>query len=145
MYMLRLHRYFEGSIVTGLVALFCSFPLTAQAGGFALNEQSVSGLGVAFAGGAAQASDASTIFFNPAGIALLNQGEFLLGTEFVIPQANFVNDGSRYKLPNTPFNNLPISGGNGATAEFSTSCRTFTCHSLFFEARNTETCRSALV
>ena len=113
MYMLRLHRYFEGSIVTGLVALFCSFPLTAQAGGFALNEQSVSGLGVAFAGGAAQASDASTIFFNPAGIALLNQGEFLLGTEFVIPQANFVNDGSRYKLPNTPFNNLPISGGNG--------------------------------
>src|SRR5215471_13949778 len=103
----------KGIFVTVSVALLGPFVHCVQAGSFALNEQSVSGLGVAYAGGAARASDVSTIFFNPAGIALLNQGEFLLGTEFVIPQANFVNDGSRYTLPNTPFNNLPISGGNG--------------------------------
>jgi long-chain fatty acid transport protein len=84
-----------------------------SASGFALNEQSVSGLGVAYAGGAAQASDASTIFFNPAGIALLDQGELQLGGHFVAPQAQFTNEGSRYRLPNTPFNNVPISGGDG--------------------------------
>ena len=113
MYMLKLHRCLESSIVTGLVALVYSSPLTAQAGSFALNEQSVSGLGVSYAGGAAQASDVSSLFFNPASIALLNQGELQFGGQLLIPSATFTNEGSRYKLPNTPFNNLPISGGNG--------------------------------
>ena len=110
---LKIHRYFKGVIVATCVALFWTLAQPVQAGSFALNEQSVSGLGVAYAGGAAQASDVSTIFFNPAGIALLNQGEFQFGGQFIIPQANFTNEGSRYKLPNTPFNNLPLSGGNG--------------------------------
>ncbi len=39
----------------------------AQAGGFALIEQSGSGLGNAFSGSAAAAEDSSTIYFNPAG------------------------------------------------------------------------------
>jgi long-chain fatty acid transport protein len=43
-------------------------PLGAYGGSFSLNEQSVSGLGTAYAGGAAQAEDASTLFFNPAGV-----------------------------------------------------------------------------
>ncbi len=30
-----------------------------------------------------------------------------------MPSAEFHNEGSRYNLPGTPFNNLPISGGNG--------------------------------
>jgi long-chain fatty acid transport protein len=110
---LKLHRLFKGAIVTVSVAYLFSSSHTAQAGSFALNEQSVSGLGAAYAGGAAQASDASTIFFNPAGIALLNGGELQFGGHFIIPQAKFTNEGSRYKLPNTPFNNLPLSGGNG--------------------------------
>jgi long-chain fatty acid transport protein len=113
MHMLKLHRCLNSGIVTGLVAFVYLSPLAALAGSFALNEQSVSGLGVAYAGGAAQASDVSTLFFNPAGIALLNQGEIQLGGQLIIPQANFTNEGSRYKLPNTPFNNLPLSGGNG--------------------------------
>ena len=113
MRILKIHRYLKGIIVTTSVAFAWPFAHPVQAGSFALNEQSVSGLGVAYAGGAAQASDVSTIFFNPAGIALLHEGEFQLGAQGVIPQANFTNDGSRYKLPNTPFNNLPLSGGNG--------------------------------
>jgi len=104
MHMLKLHRCLNSGIVTGLVAFVYLSPLAALAGSFALNEQSVSGLGVAYAGGAAQASDVSTLFFNPAGIALLNQGEIQLGGQLIIPQANFTNEGSRYKLPNTPFN-----------------------------------------
>ena len=46
---------------------------SASAAGFALIEQSVSGLGNAFAGGAAVAEDAITIFFNPAGMARLKK------------------------------------------------------------------------
>ena len=110
---MKSRRNLKGAIVTTSVALLWTLAQSAQAGSFELNEQSVSGLGVAYAGGAAQASDVSTIFFNPAGIALLNQGEFQLGGHFLIPQANFANEGSRYNLPNTPFNNLPLSGGNG--------------------------------
>lgn len=101
--------------IISIVLVACAVVNIAQtyAGGFALNEQSVSGLGTAYAGGAAQAEDASTIFFNPAGIALLSQGEFQLGGQFVMPQATFTNEGSRYDLPKSPANGLPLSGGNG--------------------------------
>ena len=45
----------------------------ASAAGFALIEQSASGLGNAFAGAAATAEDASTVFFNPAGMSQLRE------------------------------------------------------------------------
>src|SRR4051812_10273213 len=70
-------------------------------------------MGTAFAGGAASAEDASTIFFNPAGLTLLDQGEFQMGLHYIIPSAEFRNQGTRYNLPGTPFNNLPVVGGNG--------------------------------
>ena len=38
------------------------------AGGFALNEQSISGMGTGFAGRSSSADDASTVFGNPAGM-----------------------------------------------------------------------------
>lgn len=44
---------------------------SALASGFALKEQGISGLGNAYAGAAAIAEDASTIFYNPAGMARL--------------------------------------------------------------------------
>ena len=109
----NVRRLSAGVIVAVLGVLPVCNPPSADAGSFALNEQSVSGLGTAYAGGAAQAEDASTIFFNPAGIALLEQGEFQLGGQFVMPQATFTNEGSRYNLPNTSANGLRISGGNG--------------------------------
>jgi long-chain fatty acid transport protein len=108
----HLNRFWRRAIVTATVAFYAFNPCPSNGGSFALNEQSVSGLGVAYAGGAAQAEDASTIFFNPAGIALLNQGELQLGGQFIAPRANFTNQGSRYNLPNTPINGLPLSGGN---------------------------------
>ena len=43
----------------------------AAASGFQLMEQNASGLGAAYAGSAAVAEDASTVFFNPAGISFL--------------------------------------------------------------------------
>ncbi|MFL6594040.1 MAG: OmpP1/FadL family transporter [Chthoniobacterales bacterium] len=93
-----------------------SSPLAARAGSFLLNEQSVSGLGLSFAGGAAQAEDASTLFFNPAGVVLLEQGELQLGANLIAPSDKFSIEGSRYNLPGTPFDGLPLVGNNGGDA-----------------------------
>jgi long-chain fatty acid transport protein len=99
--------------VTATVAFNGFVCLSARAGSFVINEQSVSGLGTAYAGGAAQAEDASTIFFNPAGIALLPQGEFQAGLHYIMPSGTFSNNGSIISAPGTPFNGAKITGGNG--------------------------------
>ena len=57
-------------IVINAVAFGLFLPVLARAGSFQLSEGSVSSLGTAYAGGAASAEDVSTMFFNPAGIAL---------------------------------------------------------------------------
>src|SRR5258708_4733721 len=106
-------RCFDCSFGTAIVALLGFSSYQARAGSFLLNEQSVSGLGTAYAGGAAQAEDASTIFFNPAGIALLQQGEFQAGLHYVMPSGTFSNEGSSISAPGTPFNGARITGGNG--------------------------------
>jgi long-chain fatty acid transport protein len=86
------------------------------AGSFQLSETSVSGLGTAFAGGAASANDASTLFWNPAGLARLDYGEFQMGLHAIIPSDEYTDRGSRYNLPGTPFNGLTVVGNNGGNA-----------------------------
>lgn len=49
------------------------------ASGFALNEQSISGMGVGFAGRSSSAEDASTVFGNPAGMSRLKKEQVSLG------------------------------------------------------------------
>lgn len=53
-------------------------PAVAQASGFSLLEQSASRLGTAFAGTAAAADDATTNYFNPAGLVELDAPESVL-------------------------------------------------------------------
>ena len=84
-----------------------------QAAGFQLFEQSVSGLGTSFASTAA-AEDASTVWWNPAGMSYLPGGNFTLGGHILKPVAKFENQGSRTLLP--PPSGLPMSGGNGGDA-----------------------------
>ncbi len=82
----------------------------AFAGGFALNEQSVTGLGNAFAGSAAALEDASTIFFNPAGLTRL-PGNSVVGAGYAIfPGVRFQNQGSIVRT------GAPLLGGNGGNA-----------------------------
>jgi hypothetical protein len=50
---------------------------SAYANGLALNEQSASGLGNAFAGGGASAEDVNTIFFNPSGMTYLPDNQLM--------------------------------------------------------------------
>ena len=100
-------------IATVIITLWLTSLTSTRAGSFSIHEQSVSGLGSAYAGGAVQAEDASTIFFNPAGIALLDRGELQGGAQGILPSARFTNQGSRLVAPGTPFDGVPLSGGNG--------------------------------
>ena len=81
--------------------------VTGFAGAFQINEQSVSGLGVAFAGGAAVAGDASTLFFNPAGMALLKDAQSQTALHYIKPRAEFDNKGATYGGA------FPIRGSDG--------------------------------
>jgi long-chain fatty acid transport protein len=78
-----------------LITVLCSsVSLTASAAGFALIEQSASGMGNAFSGGAAAAEDASTIFFNPAGMTYLPDDQLVISGHGIRPSAEFSNNGS---------------------------------------------------
>ncbi len=67
---------------------------SAWGSGFALIEQSVSEMGTAYAGASAQATDASTIFFNPAGMTRLPGAQTVAGMQVIIPEAKFNDKGS---------------------------------------------------
>lgn len=72
--------------------------------GFALIEQSASGMGAAFAGAGAVAEDASTIFFNPAGMSFLDGRQAVLAVHWIAPKASFSNGDSRAA------NGAPLTG-----------------------------------
>jgi long-chain fatty acid transport protein len=63
--------------------------VTAQAAGFALIEQGGSGMGNAYAGASAVAEDASTIFFNPAGMTYINGTQAVGAIHLIKPNAEF--------------------------------------------------------
>jgi long-chain fatty acid transport protein len=78
----------------------------ALAGGFSLQGQSAAELGVAYAGAAAAAEDASTIADNPAGLGRLTQPEFVVSGTIVNTNLPFTNIASR--LPT----GMPMNGPN---------------------------------
>ena len=70
------------------------FSSAASSAGFSLIEESASGLGNAFAGGAASAEDASTVFFNPAGMTRLSGTHLSIVMHAIKPTVRFSNAGS---------------------------------------------------
>src|ERR1051325_9912380 len=89
----------------------------ARAAGFALHEQGASGLGNAYAGAAAVAEDATTVWWNPAGMARLAPGKhFSLGTAYIVPSTNFENRGSVPAALSNP--TLNGSGGDAGESKF---------------------------
>jgi long-chain fatty acid transport protein len=79
-------------LVTGL--FYWAFTSTAQASGFAVIELSGSGQGNAFAGAAAVAEDASTVYFNPAGMTRLSGRQIVASVHAIKVKADFTNEGS---------------------------------------------------
>jgi len=86
----------------------------AAAAGFALIEQSASGMGNAFAGAAATAEDASTIFYNPAGMSELKGMQVTVGAHVIDLSAKFSNSGS--SIPPAAAGTGSLAGGNGGQA-----------------------------
>jgi long-chain fatty acid transport protein len=84
-----------------------TLPATSMAAGFQLTEQSVAGLGRAFAGAGAVAEDGSTIFYNPAGLTFLDQQEVLLGASVITLGADFD------RIQTTDATGQPLTGGEG--------------------------------
>ncbi|WP_419628410.1 outer membrane protein transport protein, partial [Thiolapillus sp.] len=68
-----------GSILTTTTAF------NVQSAGFAIIENSASGMGNAFAGAAAVAEDASTVYFNPAGLTNLSGSQLVAAGHIIVP------------------------------------------------------------
>jgi long-chain fatty acid transport protein len=88
-------------------------PSTARGAGFMLFEQSGRAMGSAYAGEGAVAADATTIFYNPAGMTLLEGTQFATSGFLVWTHFSFENNGSRL---NDAVGGAPLSGGNGGGA-----------------------------
>lgn len=72
----------------------CLAGAVVHAGGFQLNETSASGLGTAFAGGAAEAADASILWSNVAGMTRIGASQVSGTVHLITPSVKFRNVGS---------------------------------------------------
>jgi len=98
-----------------LVSTF--IPTLANASGFALIEGNARGQGNAYAGAAAHTPDASTIFYNPAGLTDLTGDHLTVAGHMIIPHSTFTNDGSKATtfFAGTPFENLNGDDDDGGS------------------------------
>jgi len=79
----------------------------ASGAGFALQENSGSGLGNAYAGGAAAAEDASTVWSNAAGMARLGSAQVVGAVNLIQPSLKFTDSASQ------PAAQQPLGGDGG--------------------------------
>jgi long-chain fatty acid transport protein len=108
-----MQKTFRGNLMAMAVAsALAGASGAAGAAGFALIEQSGSGMGNAYAGAAATAEDASTIFFNPAGITQVPGKQIVAAGHLIDLSAKFHNSGTTAPaaMPGVPF------GGEGGDA-----------------------------
>lgn len=101
-------KNFTGSTrLFGLIGIITFLTSAATyAGGFALTPQNAVHLGNAYSA-AASAEDASTIYYNPAGMMYLDQPEAVVSATYFMFSGDFTNTGS------TTAGMLPTPGGNG--------------------------------
>ena len=104
-----MQQTFVPRLLPALLAV--AFAGSASAAGFQLLEQNASGIGNAYAGSAAVADNASTIYFNPAGMTQLQAREVSLGGTLVNTSFEFNNSGSSTGA-------LTGDGGNGGSLGF---------------------------
>lgn len=88
---------------------------------FALQESSASGLGNAYAGGAAAAEDAATVWSNPAGMSRITTNQLVGGISWIRPSNKFSDGGSLPAVSCPPQLCPPAGqfqplGGNGGDA-----------------------------
>ncbi|WP_434558196.1 outer membrane protein transport protein [Pseudomonas sp. Z5-35] len=91
----------------GLAVTLASTQIFAS--GFALNEQSISGMGTGFAGRSSSADDASTVFGNPAGMSRLKRQQ-VTGGFAVIDASTDLNDTSGTQSGTNDGDMVPFTG-----------------------------------
>lgn len=109
-------KYFRRTLISSLF-LTTMMPSLASAAGFALIEANARGQGNAYAGAAAHTPDASTIFFNPAGMTDLPGDHLTIAGHFIIPHSSFTNQGSKAApaFAGSPFENLNGDDDDGGS------------------------------
>lgn len=85
-------KFFRRTLVSSLI--LSVLPNLVNAAGFALIETNARGQGNAYAGAAAHTPDASTIFFNPAGMMNLEGDQLVVASHIISPKSSFNNKGS---------------------------------------------------
>lgn len=100
------------ALAVGIAGSILGLSNPAAASGFQLIEQSVSGMGNAYAGVAASAEDATTVFFNPAGMTRLKDSQAIGALHYIVPSSEFKDKGSFQALPVPPFS-IDLQGGDG--------------------------------
>src|SRR5271165_6427003 len=101
--MLVKRRQYNGFSQVSALALVVALGAVgpAFASGYGLREATSDSMGNAFSGGPAKAYDASTVWTNPAGMALLDDNELTTGISYISPTVNFTGTATD-----------PVTGGN---------------------------------
>ena len=94
-----------------LAAALAGLSAPASAAFFQIAENSASGIGNAFAGGTAVAEDASTVWYNPAGMTRLASPQFVASGHYIVPSFKASVNSASTVL------GFPIGGGGGDAGE----------------------------
>ncbi len=97
---------------TALAVAVGALSSQAMAAGFALNEQSISGMGTSFAGRSSSADDATTLFGNPAGMSRLKREEVSFGMAAIHAKTDIKNNSGSFSGPALGGATVPYSGSN---------------------------------
>ncbi len=94
-----------------IILAACVLSTGARAAGFYIQEQTAAGVGRAQAGNGVAADDASTVYFNPAGMTELPGVQLDSGIDLIVPSASLSNLGSVDHTPYVP--SAPVGGNSG--------------------------------
>jgi len=106
-------RHQNKLLAAAIGTAFAALGTNALASGFQLQEQNASGLGLAYSGMAAAVQDASTVFWNPAGTALLPGIQGAVALNYIMPDTKYTDGPSPNPRVST-FNPVASNGGQGA-------------------------------
>lgn len=108
-----MHNKFNKLALAAAVAT-AAFASQAQAGGYQINEQSVSGQGYGHAGRSSNVEDATIVYGNPAGMSFLDRAQISAGGTYLNVNSDISNAEASSSADYGPGGTLPreVSGSN---------------------------------
>jgi long-chain fatty acid transport protein len=111
-----MERWQHAARGTAVAVAILASAVAAHGAGFQVSEQTVVGLGRAFAGAGVVGDDLSAVFYNPAAMTLLEGTGVQAGITFVLPSAVFEGDSTRVPVSLTtgmPVGAPTVESGRG--------------------------------